>query len=326
VSATASATDSVRALVRRSIEVIAEGQASTGAYVASPTFAQYRYCWFRDGSFIADAMSRVGEVESAERFFDWCSRVLLAREHEIRADIHPHARYTADGDESPFDWPTFQLDGLGLWIWAARVHAARHTVDRERWRPAAELTADYLARNWRRPCTDWWEEREGIHLTTLSCVWAGLAAWGRPEAEDVLAAIAATDDVRLDASLLVLHTPLGVRHVDTACFERLLSPGGGVHRHLEDTYYGGGEWVLLTALLGWVRARAGDRAGARAALKWVAAHATEDGLLPEQSQDHLLAPDCFQPWVEKWGQPACPLLWSHAMFLSLAHELGDADG
>ena len=60
-------------LCRRSIEVIEAGQASTGAYLASPSFPVYRYSWFRDGAFIADAMSRVGRGDSAERFFAWCS-------------------------------------------------------------------------------------------------------------------------------------------------------------------------------------------------------------------------------------------------------------
>jgi GH15 family glucan-1,4-alpha-glucosidase len=73
----------------------------------------------------------------------------------------------------------------------------------------------------------------------------------------------------------------------------------------------------LTALLGWVEG--GD--SARAALDWIAAHATPAGELPEQSQDHLLAPGDYQPWVEKWGPPPCPLLWSHAMFLDLALAL-----
>jgi GH15 family glucan-1,4-alpha-glucosidase len=60
---------------------------------------------------------------------------------------------------------------------------------------------------------------------------------------------------------------------------------------------------------------------ARECLDWIAAHATPDGALPEQSQDHLLAPDMLAPWVEKWGPPPSPLLWAHAMFLTLAHEL-----
>jgi isomaltose glucohydrolase len=310
-------------LAQRSIEVIKHGQAPTGAYLACPDFEPYRFSWFRDGAFIADAMSRVGEVESAEAFFDWGARVLLAREDRIRAGEHPHTRYTAEGEESTLEWETKQFDGFGLWLWAVAEHGERHAVDRERWRAAADLVRWYLGRVWREPCADWWEEREGVHFATLACIWAGLSAWGDPAADDVLAAIAAFDDARLDASLMVLDTPLRVRHVELSRFEPLVSPGGGVHRHLEDTYYGGGEWLLLTALLGWTRARQGDPGGARAALEWVAARAAPDGRMPEQAQDHLLFPECFDPWVQRWGPPPCPLLWSHAMFLSLAHELGD---
>ncbi len=64
-----------------------------------------------------------------------------------------------------------------------------------------------------------------------------------------------------------------------------------------------------------------EPARARACLDWIAAHATPGGELPEQSQDHLLAPAMLEPWVEKWGAPPSPLLWAHAMFLTLAHEL-----
>jgi isomaltose glucohydrolase len=99
-----------------------------------------------------------------------------------------------------------------------------------------------------------------------------------------------------------------------------VSPSGGVHRHA-DTYYGGGEWLLLTAMLGLARLEAGDPEGARGCLDWVGAHASPAGELPEQSQDHLLAPEHYERWVEKWGPPPSPLLWSHAMFLDLATEL-----
>ena len=54
----------VATLVDHSLTVIAGNQAASGAYPASPTFPVYRYCWFRDGAFIADAMSRAGRVES----------------------------------------------------------------------------------------------------------------------------------------------------------------------------------------------------------------------------------------------------------------------
>ena len=61
--------------------------------------------------------------------------------------------------------------------------------------------------------------------------------------------------------------------------------------------------------------------GSLGRLEWIAAHAAPDGGLPEQSQDHLLHPEAHDEWVARWGPPPCPLLWSHAMFLTLDHEL-----
>jgi isomaltose glucohydrolase len=298
----------VRALARRSVEVIRKGQAASGAYVACPRFEPYRFCWLRDGSFVADAMSRVGEVESAEAFFDWCSRVILARrDREWLA-----ARYTLEGEDDASEWPLLQHDGYGLWLWALCGHCERHGV-RDRWREAAEVTRAYLERIRDTPCTDWWEERDGMHTATLACIAAGLGERGEIPLED-----------RVDASELVL-VPLGLG--DLGVVERvereLVSPGGGVHRHVDDVYYGGGEWLLLTALLGWAYAEFGAVVEAKDKLEWVVAHSTPRGEMPEQSQDHLIHPDSWQPWVDKWGPPPSPLLWSHAMFLTLAHELGE---
>ena len=171
-----------RALARRSVDVILEGQVPSGAYVASPTFSAYRgYCWFRDGSFIADAMSRAGEVESAEAFFEWCARVV--DRHAPSGELH--ARYTLDGDVDESDWPQFQLDGLGTWLWALREHAQRHRRDIRRFAGAVDATGEYLAERWSQPCFDWWEEREGVHPATLACLYGGLAAWERPEADEI---------------------------------------------------------------------------------------------------------------------------------------------
>ena len=61
-------------LVGSSIQLIESLQDPTGAYPASPTFSAYQgYCWLRDGSFIADAMSAAGRFASAEAFFGWCA-------------------------------------------------------------------------------------------------------------------------------------------------------------------------------------------------------------------------------------------------------------
>ncbi|MGH3104773.1 MAG: glycoside hydrolase family 15 protein [Gaiellaceae bacterium] len=309
----------VRALARRSVEVIRGGQAESGAYVACPTFAPYGYCWFRDGSFIADAMSRVGEADSAERFFGWCSDVITSRRERIAAGGRLHARYTLDGRDDVGEWPKRQHDGYGLWLWALRGHLDRHSGDPSPFHDAVELTTAYLERVGHEPCVDWWEEREGVHGATLACVLAGQRAWSSLRPID-----AVLPDDRIDASLLVL-VPLGFDGDDVVerVERELVSPEGGVHRHLDDVYYGGGEWVLLTALLGWAYTHQGRTDEARTKLEWVAARATAEGHLPEQVPDHLLHPDSYDFWMDKWGPPPCPLLWSHAMFLTLAHELGE---
>jgi len=281
-------------LRRGSVQTILRGQSPAGGYVASPTFRPYGYSWLRDGSFIADAMSRIGEAESAASYFDWVARI-------VDRGLGFEARYTLDGGRDASEWPHSQHDGWGLFLWAVHEHAARHGGG-GRWRQAALATAAHLELAREQPCVDWWEEREGVHAATLACIAAGLG-----DELDLTQA-----EQRLDASLLVLPF-LGFGSVDVS---PLVSPGGGVHRHLEDVYYGGGEWLLLTAMLGLAQPDRGAEA-----LEWIAAHAEPDGSLPEQAQDHLLHPDAYDEWVARWGPPPSPLLWSHAMFLTLDHEL-----
>jgi isomaltose glucohydrolase len=285
-------------LAARSVEVILAGQVPSGAYVASPAFEQYRYCWLRDGSFVADAMREAGHVESADRFFDWVGRVIMAR-----PDGPWDARYSLDGGPDPSPWPKRQIDGLGLWLGALRRRG-----DWGRWAEPARLASAWLERHWAEPCVDWWEEREGVHAVTLWCVGNGLAS------DEIRREALARAGDRLDASLLHIGTPELVARVE----ESLVSPGGGVWRNLDDEYYGGGEWPLLTAMLGLAKP---ERAAG--CLAWIEAHARRNGDLPEQAQDHLLRPERLQPWIERWGEPASPLLWSHAMYLRLHHALRD---
>lgn len=98
----------------------------------SPALPDYRYCWFRDGAYIAYAMGLTGERESARRFHDWCARVVNQRRavveraiekgnrSELLAEVdYLHTRYTLEGHEGDnATWPNFQLDGLGTWLWA----------------------------------------------------------------------------------------------------------------------------------------------------------------------------------------------------------------
>ena len=98
---------------------------------------------------------------------------------------------------------------------------------------------------------------------------------------------------------------------------------GGVHRYPSDTYYGGGEWLLLSAWLGWYYADTGEFGLAQDLLAWVEGQASPDGGLPEQVPEALIHPPSYSIWLERWGPVANPLLWSHAMYLILFQALSD---
>jgi GH15 family glucan-1,4-alpha-glucosidase len=359
-------------LAERSRALVLELQAPNGAYPASPVFSAYAgYCWFRDGAFIADGMSADGALDSATAFFDWCASVLERHRDRIVEVVEAAergeplsdermlpARFTMDGELGQDEWWDFQLDGYGTWVWAAAAHAGRGGPALERWTAAIRLTVDYLLSSWSRPCYDWWEEHvERVHVSTLGCVAAGLAASAdagvltsetTARARSAIAEIGElirAEGVRdghlvkwlgadaVDGSLLALIEPLGVVGVTDpvalATADRVeadLGPGGGVHRYVLDTYYGGGQWPLLSCFLGLARVALGDRPAAERILDWVAATATADGDLPEQVDHHLLAPERRREWVDRWGPVASPLLWSHGMFLRLRAELAVTAG
>lgn len=354
-------------LAARSLEIIRGAQDASGAYLASPTFPTYHYSWFRDGAFIADAMSRCGDVASAEAFFSWCAHVVEARHERIESLIERRlagsvighdeflpTRYLADGTESSEEWTDFQLDGYGAWLWALGEHCRRHGRPITPWLEGAVLSARYVAAFWDHPSYDWWEEHpDHSHTSTLAALYGGLQAVAsvaevHPDKRAAFASVAATiratvrsdaatrghlakwlgGDV-VDSSLVAVATPFRLLEPDDPLMgatirviEANLLRDGGVHRYADDTYYGGGQWPLLAAFLGWHDAEVGRMDDAHAELAWVVGQATDGDEMPEQVPAHLLAPGRRDEWIERWGPVACPLLWSHAMFLTLALELG----
>jgi len=249
-------------------------------------------------------MRAAGDVASADRFFDWSARVVLAT-----PDGPWDARYTLEGKRDDSPWPKLQLDGLGLWLGALRRRGST------RWDEAAGCVRRWLEAHWRDPCVDSWEEREGVHGVTVWCAGDGL------DSDEIRQeGIRLAGEQRVDASWLFTGAPELVRRVE----QSLVSPGGGVHRHADDEYYGGGEWPLLTATLGLRLLEQGRVEDARRCRAWVEAQASPAGELPEQVPDHLLHPERRQRWLDRWGPPASPLLWSHAMHVLLCHALGNA--
>jgi isomaltose glucohydrolase len=333
-------------LAARSVAVIREHQAESGAYLAAPFPAPYRNAWLRDGAFVADAMSRMGERSSAEAFFTWCAGVVGALAERMADGEILDGRFTVCGEEVPGEWSAAQLDGYGSWVWALGQHVRRHGADPAPWLAAARLSLHYAAACWQAPCFDWWEEREGVHVATLAALYGGLTsgvveeAWAAHAAEAIRTAVhrdgvvdgrlaARLGEGGLDASLLAAATPFGLLEPDDPLMEATvraleseLVVAHGVHRHRDDEFYGGGLWLLLAGLLGWHYARCGREAESRAQLDWIAVAASAQGDLPEQTDSHLLRPEKRLEWMERWGPPASPLLWSHALFLTLALKLG----
>ena len=146
-----------RRIYERSLAVILENQHPGGAYLACPTMPDYQYSWFRDGAYIAYALtldgqdgdifhagSMAAQIESARAFHDWCARVINDRAGGMERCIEraPGAAagaggYTehalpSDGEEGPDDWPEFQLDGAGTWLWSLPITSSAR-ARRRRW-------------------------------------------------------------------------------------------------------------------------------------------------------------------------------------------------
>jgi GH15 family glucan-1,4-alpha-glucosidase len=273
------------------------------------------------------------------------------------ADLLP-CRFEADGRAPSGDgWGAFQMDGPGLWLWALEVHTRSVGGDAPLGRDverAAILVAGYVAALWQRPSYDAWEER-GAHTSTstLAACLAGLRSAqllgvqpgaGPDNAPAAIRGVLAERgrrvgylprsdaDEAVDASLLWCGPALGVFEPSDRAWlatlemvrSELLGPEGGVHRYAADTFYGGGEWPVLTSVLGLACLQIGaDDAALRArrCADWVESQRTPDGGLPEQSSRHLLHPGHRAGWEARWGPVASPLSWSHAMAVLLRRAL-----
>ena len=341
-----------------SLEIILKNQSPSGAFIASPNFPTYAYCWFRDSSFIAYSLDLYGVHEASARFHNWAARAVNERSTVVGKALQLvkegkplgeteilHTRYTLTGEDgSREEWPNFQLDGFGTWLWALSEHKRMSGTNLPKeWIQAASLTASYLEALWQQPCYDCWEEfSDKVHLHTLAAIYGGLQACQELDDRDrspVLEAIKTfifnkgvvnghfakfIGSETIDASLLGLCVPYKLVSANhpwmqstVGLIENLLYKGGGVHRYATDTYFGGGEWVLLAAWLGWYYVETGAVDSAQKILGWIESTANQKGELTEQVRATLLDESYFQPWIERWGPVATPLLWSHAQYLIL---------
>ncbi|MCA0453607.1 MAG: glycoside hydrolase family 15 protein [Chloroflexi bacterium] len=363
----------------RSQQVILDNQQSGGGYLACPMMPDYQFSWFRDGSFIAYALTLDGrdapiphpagiaaQWDSAGKFHQWCARMINERAEAVERSIERanrgeplviadtlNARYRDEGAAGPAEWPEFQLDGPALWLWALEkyVEVCRVKPLPLYWQQAVDLAARYLAALWRTPCYDCWEERGGdVHISTMAAIYAGLGAaerlvptlnfeTKRAEIKDFILTQGLTPTSELaksvgldmvDANLLLAALPdFGLLAVDDPLMKRtiarierdLLADGHGVHRHTEDTYYGGGAWILLGLWLAWYYTQQGDTNKARMLVHWTESHVDAQGNLPEQVNNAMFAPSFYQGWVAQRGEIANPLLWTHAKYIIVQNRL-----
>ena len=277
------------------------------------------------------------------------------------ADDHLPCRFSEVGAAPMGDgWGAFQMDGPGLWLWALERHARASggpgTLGGSLLRAAA-LAAEYVSGLWRQPSYDAWEEHgDRLATSTIAACLAGLLAAHRLGLEPAGMQLAvesmreeaaararrvgylprSDEDDGVDASILWCGPLLGAFHRRdrgwAATLEQieaeLVGPDGGVYRYAADTFYGGGQWPVLTAAYGLAclqRDGPGDRERATACLEWIEAQRGPDRSLPEQSSAHPFSPERVDEWVERWGPVARPLTWSHAMSVLLQAGLAAAE-
>lgn len=352
--------------IRQSVESILRHQSENGAIIASPDFTQYRFCWLRDASFISYALDRADEHDASARYHAWVNAAVagigdvideaiakgLAGE-ELSPLEMPPARFALDGSTVIDDWPNFQIDGYGTWLWSLGQHldlAGERAVPKK-WRDSAERVAQYLSTFAFSNCWDVWEENgDAQHTSTLACVYGGLRSAGRlldddrylTRAAEVQAHLAekasqsgyyvkSSTNSDVDASAIWLTAPFAV--VDPsdeyfaktrALIEDRLTLDGGIRRYPTDVYFGSGAWPVLTGSLGWHFVGVGDMEGAERCRSWIASHFDAAGRLGEQFGGEQRDPKHYREWVLRWGVPAQDLMWSHAMFIILSLEMREA--
>ena len=276
----------------------------------------------------------------------------MLRGEDLDPTIMPPARFSLDGTSVIDDWPNFQIDGYGTWLWSLGQHlveSKQSTLPKEL-RSSVARAARYLATFATSPCYDVWEENgTAVHTSTLACVYGGLMTAARLlDDKDLLDSAHAvqtrlqgaiingvyaksSENSDVDASELWLLEPFHVVEIGDRVFaetvatiEERLTLDGGIRRYSTDVYFGSGAWPVLTASLGWYAVATGDLEKAKACLKWISAH-FEKGLLGEQFGGERRDAPHYDEWVQRWGRPAKDLTWSYAMYVILMIAIDEAE-
>ncbi len=303
------------------------------------------------------------ENNSADKFFKWSHSVISKQDSKLkrilemkkRGDIllnddYLPTKYTLEGNESLDEWPNFQLDGYGTWLWSLSEHIRISNniklVD-EYWK-SIKIVIEYLINFWNYPCFDCWQENgEKIHTSTLAAIYGGLKAINMYIQDERLERTASLikqyvadncivderlkkciDDDNIDGSLLWAAVPFDLFKVNDFIIENTVKEieeklvnNIGVHRYIGDTYYGGGEWIVLSASLGLYYCKVNQIEKAKDIIRWIEGKAKENGELGEQILEQVNDENYIKKWTSLWGDVASPVLWAHAMYLILLYYI-----
>lgn len=258
--------------------------------------------------------------------------------------------FTLDGNECGEEWPNYQLGGYGIWLWALSRHIkfTRDETILSKYEESINTAVNYLMNFWNYPCFDCWQENgDDIHTSTLASIYGGLKSingyLNNPDIEKVLKDIRqfvldncikdgvlkkSNNSDAVDSSLIWTVIPFRLFEVNDSItkktvnmIEQKLVHNGGVYRYPGDTYYGGGEWIILSAWLGLYYCESGEIYKAGKMLEWIESKADKNGELPEQILDNVKDNYYTAKWKSLWGDAASPVLWSHAMYLILLHHI-----
>src|SRR4030065_1008475 len=161
-------------LYNKSIEVILNNQSKNGLYVACPNFENYRYCWLRDSTFTAYSMDLSGNNSSSRKYYYGIDNILKIRCEKVeqlidtykknrfieKSNILP-ARFSLDGKTTETEWPEFQIDGYGIFLWGLIKHLEitdELNLLETIFKDSIGIVVKYLTNFWSIPNYDCWEE------------------------------------------------------------------------------------------------------------------------------------------------------------------------
>ena len=113
-----------------SLRLVAGHQHTSGAFPACPNFEPFRYGFLRDGAFCAYAQLIAGNEGSCRAFLEWgasaikrlssrvagISKKKWGSEPILDNEFLP-ARFTLEGEVESTEWPNFQIDCYGTFLW-----------------------------------------------------------------------------------------------------------------------------------------------------------------------------------------------------------------